>query len=81
MAEWLGRWTCNLLVQGSTLLLTGFVELGCPSSTPWLRFVNSQLVCLLQVGIFNHFNLCLFTMFVSYLFVLALKSPTGGVVN
>ena len=37
-----------------TLLLTGF-DLGCPSSTPLLRFVYSRLVCLLPVGSFNHF--------------------------
>ena len=64
MAEWLGHWAGNLVVPGSSpppcksfdLFLVG------PSSTPWLRFVNSLLVCLPPVGIFKHlmfiWNVC-----------------------
>ena len=45
MAQWLGRWICILEVPGSNplpLLLGG-------------RFVNTQLVSLPPVGIFNKF--------------------------
>ena len=57
VAEWLGCWTCNLVVPGSSPPLCNSLDLFsvAPNSTPWLRFVNSQLVCLLPVGIFNHF--------------------------
>ena len=63
-AEWLGRWACNLMVPGSSPPPCNSLDLFSvvPSSTPWQRFVNSQLVCLLPVGIFNHFmfiyNIC-----------------------
>ena len=46
MALWVGRWTCNL----ELLDLSSVV----PISTP-PPFVNSQLVSLLPVGIFNKF--------------------------
>ena len=52
MVEWLGRWTCNLEVPGSSPSLT--TSWCCftvvPSLTPRPRF---QLVCLLPVGILN----------------------------
>ena len=68
MAEWLGRWTCNLVVPGSSPPPCNSLDLFsvAPSSTPWLRFVNSQLVWLLPVGIFNHF---MFIYHVCFLFV------------
>ena len=82
VAEWSGRWICNVVVPGSSpppcYSLDQFFSVA-PSSTPWLRFVNSQLVCLLPVGIFNHFRFIYNVCF--YLFVLALKNPIGGVVN
>ena len=58
MVEWLGRWTSNLVVPGSSPPHSYSLDLFlvAPSSTPWLRFVYtpcSQLVCLLPVGIFN----------------------------
>ena len=58
MVKWLGHWTCNLVVPGSSpspccYSLDLFSV--APSTTPWLRFVYSRLVCLLPVGIFNHF--------------------------
>ena len=58
MAKWLGRWACNLVVPGSSPSPCYSLDLFsvAPSSTPWLRFVNSRLVCrLLPVGIFSHF--------------------------
>ena len=67
----LGRWTCNLVVPASSLLpcrLLGYYSV-VPSSTPRLRCVNSQLVCLLPIGIFKH-HICSVT--------LTLKSPGEG---
>ena len=57
MAKWLGCWTCILVVSGSSpspchLLDLFLVAL---SSTPWWHHVNSQVVCLLLVGILKHF--------------------------
>ena len=46
-----GLWTCNPEVPGSSPAL-GFVS-GSPVSNPRPLFVNSQLVCLPPVGIFN----------------------------
>ena len=43
-----------------------------PTLTLWLRFVYSQLVYLYPVGMF--YTLCLFEVFASSLFVLALKA-------
>ena len=56
LAEWLGCWTCNLVVLSSSPPPCHSLELFlvAPSSTPWLCSVNSQLVCLLPVGIFEH---------------------------
>ena len=68
MAEWLGRWTCNLVVPGSSPSPCYSLDLFLVSPS-WLRFVNSQLVCLLPVGIFNHF------MFIGP------EKPHWGVVN
>ena len=42
--------------KSSTLSLNWICFLVVPSSTPPLRIVNSQLVCLPPVGVFN--NLC-----------------------
>ena len=65
MVEWLGRWACNLVVPGSSPPPCNSLDLFpvAPSSTPWLRFVNSLRVCLPPVGILS--TLCLFGMFVS----------------
>ena len=64
-ASRLGCWTFNPVVPGSssTLLLTGLF-LVSPSSTPWLHFVNNQLVCHLPVGIFNHFKFIIYLVYV-----------------
>ena len=47
MAEWLGCWTCNLLVPGLSpppcYPLDFFLV--ALSSTPWLHCVSSQLIC------------------------------------
>ena len=53
---WLGRWTCNPEVPGSNPTPCHWIDLSSvvPNSTP-PRFVNSQLVCLLPVGILNKF--------------------------
>ena len=64
MTKWFGCWACNLVVPGSSPPLYNSLDLFsvAPSSTPWLRFVNSLLVCLPLVGIFKHFmfiwNVC-----------------------
>ena len=62
---YLGRWTCNLVVPGSSLLPCHLLDYFSvvPSSTPRLRCVNSQLVCLLH-------QVCSVT--------LTLKSPGEG---
>ena len=69
MADWLGRWTYNLVVLGSSPPLCHSLDLFSValSSTPWLRFVNSQLVCLLPVGIFNSFMFIWNVCFIFYL--------------
>ena len=53
----LGRWTCNLEIPGSNPPPCHSLDLFSviPISTSWLGCVNSQLVCLLPVGIFKHF--------------------------
>ena len=66
LAEWLGCWTCNLVVLSSSPPPCHSLELFlvAPSSTPWLCNVNSQLVCLLPVGIFEHLmfiSVCVFS--------------------
>ena len=68
MIKWLGRWTSNLVVPGSSPPPCYSLDLFsvAPSSTPWLQFVNSQLVCLQPVGIFKHF---MFIYNVCFLFV------------
>ena len=43
-----------------------------------VALLNSRVICLLPVGIFNH--LCLLTAFVSGLFIMALKNPIGALV-
>ena len=57
MAEWLGCWTCNRVVPGSSppppCSSQDLFSVN-PSSIPLLCCVNSQLVCLLLVGIFKH---------------------------
>ena len=68
MAEWLGRWTCNLVLPGLR-----------PSPCYSLELFLVALVCLLPVGIFNHFVFYLQCLF---LFVgIGLKSPIGGVAS
>ena len=56
MAEWLGCWTCNLGIPGSSPPPCSSQDLFLvnSSSIPLLRCVKSQLVCLLPVGIFKH---------------------------
>lgn len=59
----------------SSLLLTKFV-LG------YIEFNSLAALCILSTGLpFATQDLCLFTMFVSNLFVLAQKSLLWGVVN
>ena len=57
VAARLGRLTCNLVVPGSSPPPCPSLDLlsVATSSTLQLRCVNSQLVCLLPVGIFKHF--------------------------
>ena len=59
VSECLGRWTCNLVVSDSSpppcYSLDWFSV--APSITPRLRWVNSQLVFLIPVGVFKHFIL------------------------
>ena len=74
MAEWLGRRTWNPEVAGSNPVLTSKLEFNSLAT-----FVNSQLVCLLPVGIFNHVMFIWIICFI--ISSLALKSPIGGVVN
>ena len=54
MAWWLGRWICNPEVPGSSPAPCHRMDLSSvvPNSTP-PRFVNSQLLSLLPVGILN----------------------------
>ena len=65
-----GGRTCNPEVQGSNPPPCHWMDLSlvAPNLTP-LRFVNSQLVCILPVGILNKFmliyDICLFTYSVS----------------
>ena len=56
VAWWLGRCTCKPEVPGSSPPPCHWMDLSsvAPNSTP-ARFVNSQLVCLLPVGVFNEF--------------------------
>ena len=56
MAQWLGCWNCNPEVPGSNPPPCHQMDLSSvvPNSTP-PRFVYSQLVSLLPVGIFNKF--------------------------
>ena len=52
--EWLGRWTWNPEVAGSSSLLTTKLELffGSPEFNSSATLANSQLVCLPPVGIY-----------------------------
>ena len=54
VAEWLGRWTCNLVVLGSSPPPSYSPDLFSvsPCSAPRMRCLNSLMVCLLPVGIF-----------------------------
>ena len=64
VAQWLGHWTCNPVVPGSSPPTYCSLDLFlvAQSSTPWLHHVNNQLNCLLPGGIFKHFmfiwNIC-----------------------
>lgn len=57
MGEWLGHWTCNLMVPGSSPPPCYSLDLFAVSlsSTHQLGCVISQLVCFLPVGILKHF--------------------------
>ena len=56
MAVWLGCWTLNPEVAGSSPAQTTYLELflGGPEINSSATFVISQLVCHLPVGILNH---------------------------
>ena len=56
----------NLSFKASTLPQAGICFSVVPSSNPRSRFINSQLVCLLPVGIFNY--ICY--VYLKYLFPL-----------
>ena len=64
VAQWLGHWTCNPVVPGSSPPPYCSLDLFlvAQSSTPWLYSVNNQLNCLQPGGIFKHFvfiwNIC-----------------------
>ena len=68
MAKWLGHYSCNQVVLGSSPLscLSLDLFLVASSSTPLLHFVYSQLDCLLPIGNLEHFVYvclpCLFTI-------------------
>ena len=71
MAELLGRWACTPVPPASSAQPCHSLNLFsvASSSTPWLGSVNSQLVCLRSVSIFNHFlsigNIC-FTVYLHW---------------
>ena len=62
-------------VQGLHPATCGICFLVVPSSDPWSRFVNSQLVCLLPDGIFNYvtfiWNICFLSLFQWHAYKLA----------
>ena len=68
MAKWLGHYSCNQVVLGSSPLscLSLDLFLVASSSTPLLHFAYSQLDCLLPIGNLEHFVYvclqCLFTI-------------------
>ena len=71
MAEWfraLDLKSGGTRFKSSTLPLNWICFSVVPNSTPPLRLVNSQLVCLLPVGVFNNLSyicsncLCVFTV-------------------
>ena len=57
VAEWLGHWTCNLVILGSSLPPCLLLDLFSvvPSSTPRLCVVLGQLVCFWPIGIFKYY--------------------------
>ena len=69
MAEWFRALVYVVIrtspVQGLHPVTSGICFSVVPSSNPRSRFVNSQLVCLLPVGIFNYV-----TFYLKYLFPL-----------
>ena len=80
VVELLGHCTGNLVVPDlspSPCLLLGLFSVALSSIPwpPWLHLVHNHLVCFCPVGILKLF--VYFKMF--NLFVVALKSPTGGV--
>ena len=70
IVEWPERWTCNSEVP--LCPLAGFV-LGSSEFKSSATLVNSQLVCLLPVGILNFVMINL-----NHFFSLSLKSPIRG---
>ena len=75
MAKWLGHQTLNPEVMGSSPTLTTQLELflGRPQFNSSATFVNSQLVCLLPVGILNHVMfICIICFIICFL---TLKAP------
>ena len=66
VAQWLGRRTCNPEVPGSSPALTALICFTVATfSNPSPRFINSQLVCLPPVGIFNMLFISLINFIVS----------------
>jgi len=54
VAEWFRALALKSGGQGLHLASSGFCYSVVPSSNPRSRFVNSELVCLLPVGIFHY---------------------------
>ena len=88
VVEWLEHWALNLQVPGPSPKPCHSLGLFsvAPSSTPWVRFVYGQLVCLLSFGIFKHYVYSFIRSFIhsfvhsfNHSLILELKSPIGRV--
>ena len=78
VAEWLGRWTWNPEVAGSSPALTTKLQLFLdrPEFNFSVMLVNSQLVCLTPVWIFNQVMLICIICFIIW-FHWPWKTPLG----
>ena len=81
MVEWLEHWALNLQVPGPSpkpCYPLGLFSVA-PGSTPWVRFVYGQLVCLLSFGIFKHYVYSFIRSFIHLIIHLywTLKAPLG----